>query len=294
MDRKPVSGTFTNTIKLLETSYFENLSSQNFNSLPSKSKLSKIIDLLDELLFPEYFSKSYINASNINLFLSERLDNLYKILNNQFFKALNFESNIQNADEKANEKAIYFINRIPEISRLLWTDIQAIYDGDPASKCKSEIILCYPAVKALLNHRVAHEIIKQEIPYIPRMISELAHSVTGIDINPAAEIGEYFCIDHGTGVVIGETCIIGNNVKIYQGVTLGAKKFKLDENGHPIKGIPRHPIIEDNVIIYANATVLGRVTVGENSIIGSNVRVTEDVAPNSKLITSNTINNLSI
>ena len=140
--------------------------------------------------------------------------------------------------------------------------MQAAYNGDPAAESSAEIISCYPVIKALTNYRIAHELVILNVPLIPRMMTEMAHSETGIDIHPAATIGNYFTIDHGSGVVIGATCIIGNNVKLYQGVTLGAKSFPLDENGNPIKGIPRHPIIEDNVVVYANATILGRITIG--------------------------------
>lgn len=182
-----------------------------------------------------------------------------------------------------------FIEKLPEIKRILLTDINAIYNADPAAKNIGEIIYCYPSIRAMINHRIAHELVKLNIPLIPRIISEMAHSETGIDIHPGASIGESFCIDHGTGVVIGETCIIGNNVKIYQGVTLGAKKFSLDENGNPIKDEPRHPIIEDNVSIYSNATILGRIVIGRNSIIGGNVWITNNVPPNSKITQAHAI-----
>lgn len=163
------------------------------------------------------------------------------------------------------------------------TDVEAAYNGDPAAKGYGEIILCYPTIKAVSNYRIANALLKLGVPLIPRMITELAHSETGIDIHPGATIGEYFAIDHGTGVVIGETTIIGNHVKLYQGVTLGAKNFPLDENGNPIKDLPRHPIVEDNVVIYCNATVLGRITIGEGAIIGGNVWVTTDIAKGVKV-----------
>ena len=147
---------------------------------------------------------------------------------------------------------------------------------------QAEVISCYPVIKALTNYRVAHALHEQKVPLIPRMMTEMAHSETGIDIHPGAQIGRYFTIDHGTGVVIGATCVIGNHVKLYQGVTLGAKNFPLDDDGTPIKGIPRHPIIKDNVVIYANATILGRVTVGEGCVVGANVWVTEDMKPMTK------------
>ena len=150
------------------------------------------------------------------------------------------------------------------------------------SSNRSEIIACYPVIKALTNYRIAHELVLLGVPLIPRVMTEMAHSETGIDIHPAATIGKYFTIDHGTGVVIGATCIIGDNVKLYQGVTLGAKSFPLDENGNPIKGIQRHPILKDNVVVYANATILGRSTIGEGCVIGGNVWVTRSMKPNTK------------
>jgi serine O-acetyltransferase len=160
----------------------------------------------------------------------------------------------------------------------------AAFIGDPAAKSISEIIFCYPNTMAMTYHRIAHELYKSGVPLIPRIISEMAHSRTGIDIHPGAQIGEHFFIDHGTGTVIGETCIIGNNVRIYQGVTLGAKSFPLDENNNPIKDIPRHPIVEDDVTIYSGATVLGRVTIGKGSEIGGNVWITESVPAGTKII----------
>jgi serine O-acetyltransferase len=163
------------------------------------------------------------------------------------------------------------------------TDVRAAYEGDPAATSTDETIFCYPGILAITNQRVAHELYRLAVPLLPRMLTEQAHSATGIDIHPGATIGERFFIDHGTGVVIGETSMIGNNVRLYQGVTLGAKSFPLDEQGNPIKGIPRHPIVEDDVVIYAGATVLGRITVGRGSVIGGNVWVTESVPPGSKL-----------
>jgi serine O-acetyltransferase len=186
--------------------------------------------------------------------------------------------------EIAREKAAAFIAFLPELRRVLATDVEAAYYGDPAAQGRGEVIFCYPAIRAISSYRIAHKLLELDIPLIPRIISEMAHSETGIDIHPRAQIGEFFTIDHGTGTVIGATCIIGNNVKLYQGVTLGAKSFPLDENGNPIKGIPRHPIIEDNVIIYSQATILGRITIGKGSVIGGNVWVTNDLPPGSKVI----------
>lgn len=169
------------------------------------------------------------------------------------------------------EDADLFIQNLDEIRNSLQTDVEAAYNGDPAAKSYDEIICCYPVIKALMNYRVAHELYKMNVSLAPRLITEMAHSETGIDIHPGAQIGDYFTIDHGTGVVIGETTIIGNNVKLYQGVTLGAKSFPLDADGNPIKGIPRHPILQDGVIVYANSTILGRITIGKNAVIGGNV-----------------------
>jgi serine O-acetyltransferase len=181
-------------------------------------------------------------------------------------------------------KAQEMIAFLPELKELLAMDVEAAYNGDPAAESYEEIICCYPVIKAMVNYRVAHQMLLLGVRLIPRIMTELAHSETGIDIHPAATIGHHFTIDHGTGVVIGATCIIGNNVKLYQGVTLGAKSFPLDENGNPIKGIPRHPILEDDVIIYSNATVLGRITIGRGTIIGGNLWVTEGTKPGERLM----------
>ncbi len=182
------------------------------------------------------------------------------------------------------EQAEQFIKRLKDISHSLQTDVEAAYNGDPAAKSYDEIICCYPVIKALINYRVAHELLTMGVELIPRILTEMAHSETGIDIHPGAQIGDYFTIDHGTGVVIGETCIIGKNVKLYQGVTLGAKSFPCDENGNPIKGKPRHPILEDNVIVYSNATILGRITIARGTVIGGNLWVTESTQPGEQLV----------
>ena len=175
------------------------------------------------------------------------------------------------------------VQKLPEIREILAMDVEAAYRGDPAATSLGEIICCYPVIRTLTNYRLAHELYLLDVPLIPRMISELAHSETGIDIHPAAQIGHHFTIDHGTGVVIGATCIIGDNVKLYQGVTLGALSFPLDDNGNPIKGIPRHPILGNDVIVYSNATILGRITIGDRSVIGANRWVTDNIAPDTKI-----------
>ena len=183
----------------------------------------------------------------------------------------------------AQELALQFIERLAYLRSQIALDVKAMYKGDPAATSYGEIICCYPGVRAILNYRIAHELLLLRIPLIPRAVSELAHSETGIDIHPGATIGSSFSIDHGTGVVIGETSIIGNNVRLYQGVTLGAKSLPVDEQGMVID-FPRHPILEDDVVVYSNATILGRITIGKGSVIGGNVWVTEDVPAGSKVL----------
>jgi len=185
------------------------------------------------------------------------------------------------------ELAQAFLARLPEVRHLLATDIQAGFEGDPAATSPEEVLFSYPGLLAVASQRLAHELLKLGVPLLPRMITEHAHSLTGIDIHPGAQIGERFFIDHGTGVVIGETCVIGRNVRIYQGVTLGAKSFPLDAEGHPVKGVPRHPVVEDDVIVYSNATVLGRITLGKGSAIGGNVWLTHSVPPGSVITQAN-------
>ena len=220
------------------------------------------------------------------------IDELFDLLSGEILAGLCFECHDQSEDKlsrhtiMSKEMALGFIDTLPEIRRRLANDVKSTYIGDPAALSFGEVIFCYPGIKAITNYRIAHRLYKLGVPLIPRYISEMAHSETGIDIHPEATIGEYFTIDHGTGVVIGSTCIIGDNVKIYQGVTLGAKSFELDEHGNPVKGVPRHPIVEDNVVIYAGATILGRITIGKNSIIGGNVWVTKNLPPDSKVVQS--------
>jgi len=191
-------------------------------------------------------------------------------------------------DAYADSVTQKFLTRLPEVRRLLATDVQAAYEGDPAATCPDEAIFCYPGVLAITNYRLAHELHALEVPLIPRIVTEHAHSITGIDIHPGAIIGESFFIDHGTGVVIGETCTIGKRVRLYQGVTLGAKSFPLDKDGNPIKGIKRHPDVQDDVIIYSEATILGPVTIGRGSVIGGNVWLVRSVPPGSRITQAQT------
>jgi len=251
--------------------------------LPSVQKLKEIVDVIREIIFPGYFGNQLVTESSIQYHIGVNCEKLNHLLAEQIYKALAFEANGSDIEATAEEKARNFLFKVPEIKRLLSTDVKAIYDNDPAAKNYGEIIFCYPAMKALLNYRIAHELFLLQIPLIPRIITEMAHTETGIDIHPGATIGEYFSIDHGTGVVIGQTSIIGNHVCLYQGVTLGAKNFVLDEVGNPID-IPRHPILEDNVTVYSNSSILGRITIGKGTIVGGNVWLTHSVPPNSRII----------
>lgn len=255
------------------------------NPLPSSKRLEEIINLSRSILFPGYFGKSQVNIDTIQYQIGVNVEKLHRLLSEQILAGLCFScgetKNIHCNECKTEAEQIttQLIAKFPELRRILGTDVTAAFNGDPAAKSTAEIISCYPVIKTLTNYRIAHELFVMGVPLIPRMMMEMAHSETGIDIHPGATIGSYFTIDHGTGVVIGETCVIGNNVKLYQGVTLGAKSFPLDEEGNPIKGIPRHPIIEDNVVIYANATVLGRITIGDHCVVGANTWVLQDMKP---------------
>lgn len=255
------------------------------NPLPSSKRLEEIINLSRSILFPGYFGKSQVNIDTIQYQIGVNVEKLHRLLSEQILAGLCFScgetKNIHCNECKTEAERIttQLIAKFPELRRILGTDVIAAFNGDPAAKSTAEIISCYPVIKTLTNYRIAHELFVMGVPLIPRMMMEMAHSETGIDIHPGATIGSYFTIDHGTGVVIGETCVIGNNVKLYQGVTLGAKSFPLDEKGNPIKGIPRHPIIEDNVVIYANATVLGRITIGDHCVVGANTWVLQDMKP---------------
>lgn len=301
MNSQKLTHVLTNTVeRLADPKSLKGLCRQHHDGypLPSGTELEEIISLSRAILFPGYFGKAQINLKTLKFQIGVNIERLRVILCNQILAGLCSEQDCHPSDkeqgalitdddfrkkqEKAEMLTIQLIERLPEIRNLLATDVAATYDGDPAANNYSEIISCYPVIKTLTNYRIAHQLVRLGVPLIPRIIMEMAHSETGIDIHPAAEIGKYFTIDHGTGVVIGETCIIGDNVKIYQGVTLGAKSFPLDKDGNPLKGIPRHPIIENNVIIYANATVLGRITIGEGCVVGANTWVMEDMAPQTK------------
>lgn len=256
--------------------------------LPNREELRKIVDLLRQCLFPGYFGESPRQISWKSR-IENLLDEVSEMLKKQIYAGLCLEcsqldlSKCNLCQNQSEELTLNFLNSLSQIQKMLAKDVLAIYQGDPASKSTGEVIQCYPGLLAMTNYRIAHELYQLKIPVIPRIITEFAHSETGIDIHPGAQIGEYFAIDHGTGIVIGETSVIGNHVKIYQGVTLGAKSFPLDEHGNPIKGIPRHPIVEDHVVIYAEATILGRITIGHHSIVGANQWITSDMEPYTKM-----------
>ncbi|MFB6319208.1 MULTISPECIES: serine O-acetyltransferase [unclassified Saccharicrinis] len=277
--------------KLAETETVKSVCHQHRagEPMPSHSKMADIVNLLRDILFPGYFGDSSVNPKTVQYYIGVNTEKVFELISEQILAGLCFNCEdpdkvpLETRREKATELAAQFIESLPEIRRKLVTDVVAAYNGDPAAINYGEVIFCYPAIRAIASYRIAHQLIDLGVPLIPRIISEMAHSETGIDIHPKAVIDESFTIDHGTGVVIGATSVIGKNVKIYQGVTLGAKSFPLDEEGNPIKGIPRHPIVEDDVVIYSNATILGRITVGKGSVIGGNVWITNSVAPGSKI-----------
>jgi serine O-acetyltransferase len=290
--------------------------------MPSERTLAEIIDLMRDVMFPYHYGETPVYGDTLKYYIGVRVDKMARLLNEQIGIALQYEHKSGptpqplpcregsghseqpysqteavsaplpareghgggSSHQRAGEITAQFVGRLPELRRVLTTDVVAAYEGDPAAKNHGEIISCYPVIKALTNYRMAHELLTLGVPLIPRMLTEMAHSETGIDIHPGAQIGESFTIDHGTGVVIGETCIIGRHVKLYQGVTLGARSFPLDDEGKPIKGIPRHPILEDDVIVYSNATILGRITIGRGATVGGNSWVTQDVPAGCRVV----------
>jgi serine O-acetyltransferase len=269
------------------------------NPLPSSQALHEIVELSRAILFPGFYGNSTVNSHTVTYHIGVNVERLADLLAEQILAGLCFDSAegaCYSADQRreALDKTIRLVNRLPELRRTLATDVEAAYNGDPAARSYGEVIFCYPSIRAISNYRLAHELLLLGVPLIPRIITEMAHSETGIDIHPGAVIGSHFCIDHGTGVVIGETCIIGNNVKLYQGVTLGAKNFPLDQAGRPIKGILRHPILEDDVIVYSNATILGRITIGRGAVVGGNIWVTKDVPAGGHIAQTRAKNNIVV
>jgi serine O-acetyltransferase len=255
------------------------------SSLPSTEAVVEIIEDLKEVLYPGYGRRQNLHMGNVAYHVGDILDGLLDKLTDQFTRALRHEASEQELVEEdfeviGQQRAVQFLERLPHVRAMLADDVQAAYDGDPAAKSLHEIIFCYPGVEAVTIYRTAHELYLLDVPLIPRMMTEYAHSKTGVDIHPGARIGRSFFIDHATGVVIGETTDIGDRVKLYQGVTLGALSFPKDANGNIIRGMKRHPTIEDDVVVYANATILGGKTViGHRAVVGSNVWLTDSVAP---------------
>ena len=254
---------------------------------PSVPELREIIELCRAVLFPGYYGKSVVDGG-VQYHIGVNLERIYEKLRKQILAGLAFSSSQayatqQALQEAAGERAKAFIQQLPALRDLLQTDVVAMYRNDPAAHNLGEVILCYPGMRAITNYRIAHALEVLDVSLIPRMITELAHSETGIDIHPGATIGHSFAIDHGTGVVIGATAILGHNVTLYQGVTLGAKNFPQEEDGTLVKGIARHPILGDHVVVYANATILGRIHIGNNTTIGGNLWITHDVPADTKL-----------
>ncbi len=278
--------TYTCLDKLIEG--YEHLSGANFineRRLPDERAIKKILLLLLEVLFPGYSGTREITSDNVLFVIGDLLTTIRCDLRVQVTMAYKHECqkkvcNSTLCDEKAEKAVEELLAALPNIRRILKIDIAAAYAGDPAARSEEEVVFCYPGIKALAIHRMSHVLFQHDVPLIPRMMNEIAHRETGIDIHPGAQIGEGLFIDHGTGVVIGETTIIGAGVKIYQGVTLGALSFPKDERGNLIRGHKRHPTIMDNVTIYAHATILGDITIKEGTTIGGNVWLKQDVAAN--------------
>ncbi len=277
--------------------------------LPSYDTIVSVCEDLKEILYPGYRRRENLHLGNVTYHVGDLIDGLHDKLTTQIGRALRhivsagqaasasgiepipMPDSVRGCTEEADfealgqAKAVEFLERIPEVRRVLATDVQAAYEGDPAVRTLDEIIFCYPGLEAVTIHRLAHLLHRLDVPLIPRMMAEWSHSRTGIDIHPGATIGDHFFIDHGTGVVIGETCEIGSRVKLYQGVTLGALSFQTDADGHLVRGTKRHPTLEDRVVIYANATVLGGGTrIGHDSVIGSSVWLTRSVDPHTTVV----------
>ena len=260
--------------------------------LPRYDEIITAIQELNEIMFPGYRRREGLHHGNISYYVGDLVDRLHDRLTTQIGRALRHDAGATSDCNSAEDfealgqaKTLQFLDQLPELREILATDVQAAYDGDPACKSPAEVIFCYPGLEAITVYRLAHLLYEIGIPFIPRMMSEWAHSRTGIDIHPGATIGRYFFIDHGTGVVIGETSHIGEHVKLYQGVTLGALSFPTDAEGQLVRGQKRHPTLEDGVVVYANATILGgRTVVGHDSVIGSSVWLTRSVEPHTTVV----------
>jgi serine O-acetyltransferase len=260
---------------------------EGFN-LPSRKEIASILKDLREIIFPGFAERKVINLENAHYFIGDIVSRVYAELSKQIARSLRYHCKLNkcsncNIYEQADATAAALIKKLPEIRDILKKDVVAAYEGDPAAKSFDEIILSYPGIHAVTVHRIAHELYSANIPLIPRMMASLAYAGTGIDLHPGAKLGDNFFIDHGAGVVIGETAVIGKNVKIYQGVTLGALSFPKDKKGNIMKGNKRHPTLEDNVTVYSGATILGDIVIGHDSVIGGNVWLTENISPNTTL-----------
>jgi serine O-acetyltransferase len=261
--------------------------------LPSREAIVEVLCDLMDILYPGYWRRQNLHIGNVEYHVGDLIDGLHDKLTQQITRALRHEQGCTHQDARpgldcealAQQKTIELLRRLPDVRMVLEQDVQAAFEGDPAAKSFREVIFCYPGLEAVSIYRIAHELLLLGVPLIPRMMTEHAHSKTGIDIHPGARIAPGFFIDHGTGVVIGETCDIGTNVKLYQGVTLGALSFPRDAAGNIIRGMKRHPTLEDEVVVYANATILGGDTViGHHAVIGSNVWLTHSVAPHTVVL----------
>lgn len=249
---------------------------------PSRDALAQVIDSLKGALFPMRLGPPDLRHESEDFYVGHTLDSALQALLAQARLELNYNARHEprpssEVEGVATEAVRQFANALPGLRRLLDSDVLAAYQGDPAARSVDEVLLCYPGVLAMIHHRLAHELYKLGLPLLARIVAELAHAQTGIDIHPGAQIDAGFFMDHGTGVVIGETAVIGKRVRLYQAVTLGAKRFPTDAEGNLQKGLPRHPVVEDDVVIYAGATILGRVTLGKGAVIGGNVWITDDV-----------------
>jgi len=292
--KKLTGGKITKLVgKIVET--YKGDSGINFidaSNLPVRGEILEILELLFEVLFPGHTGRRTVTRANIEFVLGDILYEIYTELAGQIERAYQYQCRIKQCDDcdcrtKAENVTQHLLNRLPIIRELLKGDVRAAFEGDPAAKSYEEIVISYPGIIAIATYRIAHELYLEQVPLIPRIMTECAHAKTGIDIHPGAKIGRNFFIDHGTGVVIGETTVIGDRVKIYQGVTLGAMSFPKDERGRIIKSGKRHPTIEDNVTIYAEATILGDIVIGKGAVIGGNVWVKQPVPPGVTVSTAN-------
>ena len=259
-------------------------------ALPDRQKVAEILDTMFGIIFPGYFGERGVDRTTVEFHIGTEVESLHRLLFEQISRAITHECKRLGrvctfCEDKAEEVAVDFIALIPAVREMLALDVQAAYDGDPAAKSLDEIIFSYPGMYAVTVYRIAHELHRLGVPLIPRIMTEHAHTITGIDIHPGARIGKRFFIDHGTGVVVGETTEIGDNVKLYQGVTLGALSFPKDEKGNLVRGTKRHPTLEDNVTVYSGATILGGQTViGKAAVVGGNVWLTHSIDPGTTVL----------